>query len=366
MKYFYNFVAEKTIRAVQNRPYLILTTLYKHPFMKRIFLFLSLVTLFNASSFAQGAKNIKINEVLTNNKESMLDEYGAKLPWIEIANTSFSTYDIRGMYITTNKATLDESLSVPDRIKMMSQIPNGSERTTLSAQEHVLYFLNSNPAKSDMHLDAKVNPDTVLWIGLFDGNAVDLIDSVTVPVLAENGSFARIKNKNKEIVWEQKMPEFVTPGTANITSVSESKIAKLKRDDPYGFGITILSMGVVFTCLALLYIAFMLLGRFMNRSKHIKEVIDMDKPENRKLEMIRHDDDDDDEDAPSINPLAAQKPAAAEEKKQEITPEIAAVIAQAIKDYQDDVHVEESGVITLIPKHTPWTTRVSSAPKSHW
>ena len=65
-------------------------------------------------------------------------------------------------------------------------------------------------------------------------------------------------------------------------------------------------------------------------------------------------------------PVAAAGEAAAEEKKQEITPEIAAVIAQAIKDYQDDVHVEESGVITLIPKHTPWSTRVSSAPKSHW
>ncbi|MCQ2243393.1 MAG: OadG family protein [Bacteroidaceae bacterium] len=336
--------------------------------MKRIFLFLSLVTLFNASSFAQGAKNIKINEVLTNNKESMLDEYGEKLPWIELANTSFSTYDIRGMYITTDKATLNKGLSVPDRIKMMSQIPNGSERTTLSAQEHVLYFLNSNPAKSDMHLDAKVNPDTILWIGLFDGNAVDLIDSVTVPVLSENCSLARIKNKDKEIVWEQKQPEFVTPSTANISGPTVSKIDKLKKDDPHGFGITILSMGVVFTCLALLYIAFWLLGRFMNRSKHIKEVIDMDKPENRKLEMIRHnDDDDDDEEQPSIKPLVAQKAdEQKEEMKKEISPEIVAAIAQAIKDYQDDVHVEESGVITLLPKHTPWTTRVSTAPKSHW
>ncbi len=338
--------------------------------MKRIFLFLSLVALFNASSFAQGAKNIKINEVLTNNKESMLDEYGAKLPWIEFANTSFSTYDIRGMYITTDKATLDKKLSVPERIKMMSQIPNGSKRTSLSAQEHVLYFLNSNPTKSDMHLDAKVNPDTVLWIGLFDGNAVDLIDSVTVPVLAENCSFARVKNKDKEVVWEQKQPEYVTACTANLTSVSESKIAKLKRDDPHGFGITILSMGVVFTCLALLYIAFLLLGRFMNRSKHIKEVIDMDNPENRKLEMIRHNDDDDDDNAPSIKPLVAQKTAIEEKvdepQKKEISPEVIAAIAQAIKDYQDDVHVEESGVITLTPKQTPWSTRVSTAPKSHW
>ena len=320
--------------------------------MKRFILFLSLITVFGSAAFAQGAKNIKINEVLTNNTKSMLDEYGMTLPWIELANTSFSTYDIRGMYIATDKKVLDEKLTVPERIQLMSQIPNGSERTTLSAQEHVLYFLNSNPAKSDMHLDAKVDSSQVVWIALFDGNAVDLIDSVTVPVLKENYSYARIKGKDKQITWEEKSPEFASPGTANITSASESKIAKLKRDDPHGFGITILSMGVVFTCLALLYIAFMLLGKFMNRSKHIKVVIDMDKPENRKLEVIRHGDDDDDE--PVATPVAKPVAAKVEEKKPEITPEIAAAIAQAIKDYQDDVHVEESGVITLLPKQSAW------------
>lgn len=332
--------------------------------MKRIILFLSLITVFGSSTFGQGAKNIKINEVLTNNSKSMLDEYGEKLPWVELANTSFSTYDIRGMYIATDKKVLDESLSVPQRIELMSQIPNGSERTTLSAQEHLLFYLNSNPAKSDMHLDAKVDSSQVIWIALFDGNAVDLIDSVSVPVLKENYSYARIKNKDKQIVWEEKTPEFASPGTANITSVSESKIAKLKREDPHGFGITILAMGVVFTCLALLYIAFMLLGKFMNRSKHIKVVIDMDKPENRKLEVIRHNDDDDDE--PEVKTASAATPAKVVEKKPEITPEIAAAIAQAIKDYQDDVHVEESGVITVIPKQSPWATRIPSAPKAHW
>lgn len=322
--------------------------------MKRFILFLSLITVFGSSAFAQGAKNIKINEVLTNNSESMLDEYGEKLPWVELANTSFSTYDIRGMYIATDKKVLDESLSVPQRIGMMSQIPNGSERTSLSAQEHVLYFLNSNPAKSDMHLDAKVDSSQVVWIALYDGNAVDLIDSISVPVLKENYSYARIKGKDKQIVWEEKTPEFVSPGTANITSVSESKIAKLKREDPYGFGITILSMGVVFTCLALLYIAFMLLGKFMNRSKHIKEVIDMDKPENRKLEMIRSNDDEDDE--PDTESDKSEKPETSDEKeeKPKVTPEIAAAIAQAIKDYQDDVHVEESGIITVNPKQSAW------------
>ena len=310
--------------------------------------------MFGSTAFAQGAKTIKINEVLTNNKTSLLDEYGNRLPWIELANTSFSTYDIRGMYIATDTAVLNKNLSVPARIKLMSLIPNNSERTSLSAQEHMLYYLNSTPAKGDWHLDAKVDSSAVIWIALYDGNANDLIDSVTVPVLKEDYSYARIKNKNKEIVWQVQQPEFATPATANITSVSEGKIAKLKRDDPYGIGITVLSMGVVFTCLALLYIAFLLLGKFMNRSKHLKEVIDMDRPKNRKLDMKHRSEDEDDHAHHESSSFSLPM---AEDATPKLTPEVAAVIAQAIKDYQDDVHVEESGVITLIPHSSPWTRR---------
>ncbi|MCF0203016.1 MAG: OadG family protein, partial [Bacteroidaceae bacterium] len=192
-------------------------------------------------------------------------------------------------------------------------------------------------------------------IALFDGNGVDLIDSVTVPVLQPNYGYARtLDKKTKEVAWNLKQPEFVTPGTANISSPSESKIAKLKRDDPYGVGITVLAMGVVFFCLALLYVAFYLLGKFMTRSKYIKKVVDMDSPENRKLVLNISKEE---EQAGGSGMLTPDAIASMVEAKPEMTDEIAAVIAQAIKDYQDDVHVEESGVITLIPKTTPWSRR---------
>jgi hypothetical protein len=35
---------------------------------------------------AQGAKNIRINEVLTNNTASIQDEYGNREAWIEMEN----------------------------------------------------------------------------------------------------------------------------------------------------------------------------------------------------------------------------------------------------------------------------------------
>lgn len=321
--------------------------------MKHILLFLSFISMCCTGAFAQGAKNIKINEVLTNNSESLLDEYGEKLPWLELANTSFSTYDVRGMYIATDKAVLNKELSAPDRIKMMSQVPNGTEMTTLSAQEHVLFYLNSAPSKGYAHLDAKVDGTAPSWIALYDGNGVDLIDSVSIPVLAENQSFARVKNKDKQIVWEVKQPEFVSPGSANLSGPSESKIAKLKKDDPHGIGITILSMGVVFTCLALLFLAIRIFGFVMRRSTVVKQVVDMN-PGNMKLDVSKATTKG--AEAEDEEPSGDAKEEA-EEKTPEITPEIAAVIAQAIQDYQDDVHVEESGIITLQPKQSAWGRR---------
>ena len=58
--------------------------------------------------YGQGAKNIKINEVLTNNTANLQDEFGNRRAWIELANTSFSTYDVRGMYITTDRRVLNK------------------------------------------------------------------------------------------------------------------------------------------------------------------------------------------------------------------------------------------------------------------
>ena len=37
--------------------------------------------------YGQGAKNIRINEVLTNNTASIQDEFGDREAWIELENT---------------------------------------------------------------------------------------------------------------------------------------------------------------------------------------------------------------------------------------------------------------------------------------
>ena len=100
-----------------------------------------------SAGMAQGAKNIRLNEILPNNTASIQDEFGQREAWIELENTSFTTYNIRGMYLTTDRSVLDPQMSVPERIKRMSVIPNGEPRTQITGRQHVVFFCNSNPAQ---------------------------------------------------------------------------------------------------------------------------------------------------------------------------------------------------------------------------
>lgn len=310
--------------------------------MKKILLSLALVALCT-SMFAQGAKNIKINEVVTDNSASIQDEFGKHLPWVELTNKSFSTYNIRGMYISTNRATLNKQLSAPERIKMMSIIPNGDTRTAMSGQSHLVLFLNSIPTDGTLHLTQTVKPGEPTWVALYDANGIDIIDSISVPALKENESFAR-KTDGAE-VWVKKSPEHVTPGIANSIQVNESKIAKLKRDDPHGIVITVLSMGIVFTCLTLLYAFFSILGviivhqRTLKRAKNIQPI----KAAVVTTEIIH-------EGAHKTKVMLKDGL-----HTQGIDREVyMAVIAMALKDYQNNEHDTESGIITIKPHHSAW------------
>ena len=297
----------------------------------------------SAVSYGQMSESIKLNEVMTNNATSLQDEYGQREAWVEIANISYSTYNIRGMFLTTDRAVLDPDMSVPERIKRMSIIPNGDARTNLSARQHLLFHCNSNPRLGTLHLSVKIDPSKPTWIGLYNGNATQLIDSVTVPVLAPDQSYAR--ERDGAATWQIKPKDAVTPGISNYIQVDESKVAKLKRNDPYGLGITVLAMGIVFFCLALLCVFFTLFGMFMKHRSAAKKVA-------------------------SIQPLKAGV------KTVEKTVEIGhktniilqdglkskgidketyiAVIALAIQQYTNNVHDVESGIITIKPKTTEW------------
>ena len=254
--------------------------------MNKSKILLSGLLMMSASTmFGQGAKNIRINEVLTNNTTSIQDEFGQREAWIEVENTSFTTYNIRGMYFTTDRSVLDPNMSVPERIKRMRVIPNGDVRTQIGGRQHLVFFCNSNPSQGKLHLSLNVPISEPLWIGFYNGNATELIDSVSVPALAADQSYARHGDS-----WSIKSAENVTPGIENFIQTDETKDAYLKREDPYGFGITLLAMGLVFFCLAILFLFFWLFGMIMRHLDTAKKVVNTQpiKPITKTVE-VTHD-----------------------------------------------------------------------------
>lgn len=320
--------------------------------MNKTKLLLSGLLLASASAvMAQGARNIRLNEVMTNNTASIQDEYGQREAWIELENTSFTTYNIRGMYLTTDRSVLNPQMSVPERIKRMTIIPNGEPRTQIGGRQHIVFFGNSNPAQGKLHLSLKVPMSEPVWIGFYNGNAEELIDSVTVPALAADQSFARHGNQ-----WSVKSAENVTPGIENFIKTDETKDAKLKREDPHGIGITLLAMGIVFFCLALLFIFFWIFGVIMNHLDTAKKVANTQpiKPITKTVEITH-------ELAHATGNILQDGLG-----KKGIDKEVyIAVISMALKQYQDDVHDVESGIITIKLKDTGWSDEYSQMTHFH-
>ena len=325
--------------------------------MNRFGLLLGAMLLAGASTMrAQMDASIKLNEVMTSNSTSLQDEYGQHKAWLEIENISHSTYNIRGMYITTDRSVLDRNMSVPERIKRMSIIPNGDERTNLSGRQHLVLFLNSKPHLGTLHLNVNVDATKPVWVALYNGNATQLIDSVTIPVMEADQSFARIANNGNAQDWEVKSADRVTPGISNVTTVSESKIEKFKREDPYGFGMALMAMGIVFFCLALLWITFTLFGMLMRHMDTAKKVAQHQpiKPITKTVEKtieVGHK-----------TGIMLKEGLDTKGIDREV---YMAVIGLALRQYEDDIHDVESGVITIKPKDTDWDDEYSQMTHLH-
>lgn len=319
--------------------------------MNQIKLLLSgLLIATSTTVFAQGAKNIVINEVLTNNTSSIVDEFGRREAWIELENTSFSTYNVRGMYLTTDRAVLNKNMSAPERIQHMTIIPSGETRTAIGARQHLVLFCNSNPAEGKLHLSLNVPLSEPVWIALYNGNATELIDSVTVPALNANQSYARSNEK-----WSIKSAENATPGIENFIEASESKIEKFKREDPHGIAMAIMAMGIVFSCLALLWIFFTLFGMLMRHMETAKKVANKQpiKPITKTVEKTIE-----------ISHKTSNVLQEGFDKKGIDMEVYMAVIGMALRQYEDDVHDVESGIITIRQKDTEWDDEYSQM--THW
>ena len=286
-----------------------------------------MTVLATTAGFAQGAKNLKFNEILVTNTASIVDEYGCRSAWIEFHNDAFASANARNCFLTTNRAVLNKELSAPERIKMMYQIPSGSVATHIEGKQKMLFFADALPNRGVFHTNFTLADSTENWIALYDANGTTLLDSITVPALGENQSWAREKDGVGE--WKIIPASNVTPAATNIVEQGEGKVAKFKRMDSLGLGMTVMCMAVVFSALAILWWLFAIIGKIFASTIS----------SNKK--------------APA--PKAAPAPAAPAAKGGKADEEMAA-ICMALHEHFGNVHDEESDIITIVGGASGWNS----------
>ena len=278
-------------------------------------------------SFAQGAKSLKFNEILVTNTASIVDEYGCRSAWIEFHNDAFASANARNCFLTTNRAVLNPALSAPERIAMMYQIPAGNVATHIEGKQKMLFFADELPNRGVFHTDFTLVDSTENWIALYDANGTTLLDSITVPALGENQSWAR--EKDGIGAWHIVTAENVTPAATNIVVQGEGKVAKFKRMDSLGLGMTVMCMAVVFSALAILWFLFAIIGKiFASTISSAKK-------------------------APAKEAAPAPKAAPA---KGNANDEEMAAICMALHEHFGNVHDEESDVLTIVGGASGWNS----------
>lgn len=244
---------------------------------QKLMILLLAVAVGAAAVSAQSRRNLRINEVMVQNDSNFVDDYGHHTAWIELFNTTHAPLNIASVFLTNNRATLDENLSAKERKAMMYAVPLGDVLTKMPKRQHVVFWADGRPTLGTFHTNFTLQPGQDNWIAIFDGDGHTLIDSVTVPAtLGPDQSFARIEDgvDSKDGVklgieaWEirddsEGLP--VTPSSNNKIRETNDKIDMFAEKDKNGFAMAIMAMGIVFSALLLLCICFYIISKIGER-----------------------------------------------------------------------------------------------------
>jgi Na+-transporting methylmalonyl-CoA/oxaloacetate decarboxylase gamma subunit len=286
--------------------------------IKQLIYGIAVVLLFFASagiSKAQNASDLRFNEILVHNDSSAVDDFGVHSPWIEIFNSSYNTVNIGGCYLT-------DDLNNPTKY----WIPTGDPATKIASRCYMVFWADNHPTRGIFHLNFELEEGKT--IALFDANGKTLIDKVEIPVGQKSDiTFGRPTNDNKEWVFLEKS----TPGANNDYTKKASAGEKFVEMDPYGIGMTMIAMFVVFSALALLYLIYKNIGKFfINKA------------------------------AQTVKPVANES-AQPVKKQEEMSGEVNAAIAMSLYLYQNEMHDYENTVLTIQKvsrNYSPWSSKI--------
>lgn len=284
---------------------------------------------------AQSTHDLRFNEMMIKNVDNYQDEYGRCVPWVEVFNPAYNTVNLAGCYIT------DDTTGLSCMGKKGAQIPAHWYRisktdvhTAMPQRSFVVFFLDGEPLYGTFHVNFDVRTSKTNYLALITSDGKELIDILHYP--ASLRDTAAVFGYEKDGITENAhILDHFTPGSSNEVAVKASKEEKLKREDPYGIGLAIIAMSVVFSCLILIYLMLKVFGAMSRRAA--------------KKEAAKN--------APAAATLSN-----AEGKEDDVlqTGEEIAAITAALHLHFNSMHDEESEVITIhMPSahYSPWAQK---------
>ncbi|MBV2245579.1 MAG: OadG family protein [Lentimicrobium sp.] len=265
-------------------------------------------------SNAQSIADLRINEILVINDSNYVDSYGQRNGWIEIFNTAYNTVDIGGLYLTND-------MTNPTKYR----IPTGDPLTKIAPRNYLLFFADGMPTRGIQHLNFTLTETN--YIALFEGNGKTMIDAVMFDEQTPDISYGRIKDGGAKWGFLDK----TTPGSNNFTADVITSSDKFLIMDPYGVGMAVIAMSVVFGALILLYILF----------KNTKKIYGID-----------------------LKTLFARKPKETIPEiaaREETSGEVNAAIAMSLHLYISELHDHEDAVLTIkkvARTYSPWSSKI--------
>lgn len=296
--------------------------------MKRLSVLL--IALFSVSlSFGQQITDLRINEMLIKNEKNFIDEYGRHTPWVEIFNTSYNSVNVAGCFLTDDTT----GLAAGDGNPNWYRIPSGDVKTLIPQRGHLIFYLDNSALYGTFHTNFDPTESKNNYVALISSNAKTLIHIFHYPasLRTSDKSYGSLADGESEMGYL----EYFTPGSTNKVEMDVTKSEKLMRDDPYGIGMAVISMAVVFSALILIYLMLKVFG-LVNRKKQKTAAK-----------------------AAAPAPVAAAAPAA-DKKEESITGQEIAAIATALHLHLNSFHDEESEVITIETQdavYSPWAQK---------
>ena len=287
---------------------------------KSLFIILIAVLGFSIDAFAQSRSGLKINEVMVINEDNAIDDFGQRYAWVELFNSTHAPLEISSVYITDDKSN-------PTKYP----VPLGDVNTRIPKRQHVLFWADGCPSRGTFHLNFTLKPGQENWIGVYDADGITLIDEVTVPSsLASGQSYAR--SEDGKGIWEVRNDigdKYITPSSNNVIRDVNNKIETFAKQDPHGFSMALMAMGVVFSALLVLCLSFLLISKIGSAVA-------------RRNKRESHEN-------------ATEVPGAAADSGEEI-----AAIVMALHEHLD-AHDKESTILTINKvrrSYSPWSSKI--------